>query len=75
MKKTLLFSLLFSGILFSAPVFSEVDSNPCKTDKDTFCSACKEDKTCVKECMKTNETKLSQICQAHRAEQKKSNKK
>ncbi|MEI6093385.1 MAG: hypothetical protein WCQ47_06860 [bacterium] len=75
MKNILMSFILAFGFLCSVSIFAEVDNNPCKADKDTFCSACKEDKTCVKECMKTNEAKLSQTCQTHRASQKQNSKK
>ena len=65
------YSILIFGLLFAISAFAEIDNNPCKADREAFCSQCKsEDKTCVKECIKTNETKLSQMCQAHRASQK-----
>jgi len=75
MKKAASYSILIFGLLFAVSAFAEIDNNPCKADRETFCSQCKpEDKTCVKECMKINETKLSQMCQAHRAAQKVNNK-
>ena len=76
MKNLLLSSLLVFGALGSFSVFAETDTNPCKTDRETYCSDCgKEDKECVKKCMKTNEAKLSQKCKEHREAQKKADKK
>jgi hypothetical protein len=64
--------LIFSLLIFSMGNFAWANG-ACKADKEKYCAQCtKEDKECMKKCVKENKKNFSAECKKHMEKKRKS---